>query len=143
MLPARGRSSSAAAAQSTRTDTGQSNQKVKKRIPQQCRGMRFSAAVCRKLRALVHQDGQHQRQDNKDEAEPLRRLGELGIERLGLALGKERFRAASNGAGQAGTLAGLHQHDHGHGETGNQLDNRQNQFQSSHGIHPFMVGEII
>lgn len=48
--------------------------------------MRFSAAVCRKLRALVHQDGQHQRQDNKDEAKPLRRLGELGIERLGLAL---------------------------------------------------------
>lgn len=100
-------------------------------------------SVRRKLRALVHQDGQHQRQDNKDETEPLRRLGELGIERLGLALGKERFRAASNGAGQAGTLAGLHQHDHGHGETGNQLDNRQNQFQSSHGIHPFMIGEII
>lgn len=70
-------------------------------------------------------------------------LGELSIERLGFALGKERFRAASNGAGQAGALAGLHQHDHGHGETGNQLDNRQNQFQSSHGIHPFMVGEII
>ena len=103
MPPARGRSSSAAAVQSTRTDTGQS----------------------------------------KDEAEPLRRLGELGIERLGLALGKERFRAASNGAGQAGALAGLHQHDHGHGETGNQLDNRQNQFQSSHGIHPFMIGKII
>lgn len=143
MPPARGRSSSAAAAQSTRTDTGQSNKKVKKRIPRQYRGMRFSAAVRRKLRALVHQDGQHQRQDNKDEAEPLRRLGELSIERLGFALGKERFRAASNGAGQAGALAGLHQHDHGHGETGNQLDNRQNQFQSSHGIHPFMVGEII
>lgn len=142
MPPARGRSSSAAAAQSIRTDTGQSNKKVKKRIPQQCRGMRF-CVLCRKLRALVHQDGQHQRQDNKDEAEPLRRLGELSIERLGFALGKERFRAASNDAGQAGALAGLHQHDHGHGETGNQLDNRQNQFQSSHGIHPFMVGEII
>ena len=97
----------------------------------------------RKLRALVHQDGQHQRQDDKDEAEPFRRLGELGIERLGFAFGKERFRTAGNGAGQAGALAGLHQHDHGHGETGNQLDNRQNQFQSSHGIHPFMIGEII
>ena len=59
--------------------------------------MRF-CVLCRKLRALVHQDGQHQRQDNKDEAEPLRRLGELGVERLGFALGKERFRAASNGA---------------------------------------------
>ena len=76
-------------------------------------------------------------------AEPFRRLGELGIERLGFAFGKERFRTAGNGAGQAGALAGLHQHDHGHGETGNQLDNRQNQFQSSHGIHPFMIGEII
>ena len=142
MPPARGRSSSAAAAQSTRTDTGQSNQKVKKRIPRQYRGMRF-CVLRRKLRALVHQDGQHQRQDNKDEAEPLRRLGELGIERLGFAFGKERFRAASNGPGQTGALAGLHQHDHGHGETGNQLDNRQNQFQSSHGVHPFMIGEII
>ena len=40
-------------------------------------------------------------------------------------------------------VAGLHQHDHGHGQTGNQLDNRQNQFQSSHGIHPFMIGKII
>lgn len=97
----------------------------------------------RKLRALVHQDGQHQRQNDKDEAEPLRRLGELGIERLGFAFGKERFRTAGNSAGQAGALAGLHQHDHGHGETGNQLDNRQNQFQSSHGIHPFMIGKII
>ena len=87
--------------------------------------------------------GQHQRQDNKDETEPLGRLGELGVERLGFALGKERFRTASNGAGQTGALAGLHQHDHGHGQTGQQLDNRQNQFQSSHGIHPFMVGEII
>ena len=29
------------------------------------------------------------------------------------------------------------------GQTGQQLDNRQNQFQSSHGIHPFMIGEII
>ena len=40
-------------------------------------------------------------------------------------------------------IAGLHQHDHGHGQTGQQLDNRQNQFQSSHGIHPFMIEEII
>ena len=62
-------------------------------------------AVLPRLCALVHQHGQHQRQDNKDETEPLGRLGELGIERLGFALGKERFRTASNGAGQTGTLA--------------------------------------
>ena len=100
-------------------------------------------AVLPRLCALVHQHGQNQRQDNKDETEPLGRLGELGVERLGFALGKERFRTASNGAGQTGALTGLHQHDHGHGQTGQQLDNRQNQLQSSHGIHPFMIGEII
>ena len=63
-------------------------------------------AVLPRLCALVHQHGQNQRQDNKDETEPLGRLGELGVERLGFALGKERFRTASNGAGQTGA-AGL------------------------------------
>ena len=116
---------------------------LEKRAPPAKPGGAAFLQLRRKLRALVHQDGQHQRQDDKDEAEPFRRLGKLGIERLGFAFGKERFRTAGNGAGQAGALAGLHQHDHGHGETGNQLDNRQNQFQSSHGIHPFMIGKII
>ena len=137
MLPAHVRSSLAAAAQSTRTKD------MRKAHPPEIPGGCAFLQLRRKLRALVHQDGQHQRQDDKDEAEPFRRLGKLGIERLGFAFGKERFRTAGNGAGQAGALAGLHQHDHGHGETGNQLDNRQNQFQSSHGIHPFMIGKII
>lgn len=92
MLPVHVRSSLAAAAQSTRTKDME-----KSASPGNTGGCAF-LQLRRKLRALVHQDGQHQRQDDKDEAEPLRRLGELGIERLGFAFGKERFRTAGNGA---------------------------------------------
>ena len=45
-----------------------------------------------------------QRESEHDESQPdpLGGLGQLGVERLGLALGEEGVRAAGNGAGEAG-----------------------------------------
>ena len=45
-----------------------------------------------------------QGQQNESQGEPLGGLCQLGVQRLGLALGQEGLRAAGDGAGEAGAL---------------------------------------
>ena len=52
-------------------------------------------------------------------------LASLASSSLGLALGEEGVRAAGDGAGEAGTLAGLEEDDDRNGEGGEQLQNRE------------------
>ena len=66
---------------------------------------------------------EHQRQHDKHRADPLRGLGELGVDTLGLALGQVGVRDAADGTGQALALAGLEQDDRDQNQRGDQLQN--------------------
>ena len=68
---------------------------------------------------------QSERQDDEGETDPLGGLCELGVHGLGLALGEEGVRAAGDGAGEAGTLAGLEEDDDRNSEGGEKLQNRE------------------
>ena len=76
----------------------------------------------------VQNEGQH----NERTGEPGRRLCQLFVPSLGLALGKEGLCAAGDGAGQPRALTALHQYDSGDGKTGKQLKNGENNVNSTH-----------
>ena len=79
------------------------------------------------LRALFELSDKMQRQSEHDEGEtdPLGGLGQLCVERFGLALGEEGVRSAGYGAGEAGTLAGLHEDYGGDGDSGDELQDSE------------------
>lgn len=73
----------------------------------------------------THAGGQHavddQRQNDKHRADPLRALGQLGVQTLGLGLAHIAIRDAADRAGQTLALAGLKQHHQNEDEAGQQL----------------------
>ena len=63
---------------------------------------------------LSSNEVQGESEDDESEADP-----------LGVALGEEGVRAAGDGAGEAGTLAGLEEDNDRDGESGKQLQDRE------------------
>ena len=80
---------------------------------------------------------ENERENNKDECEPLGHLCKLCIKRLGLALGEEGLSTTGNGTGKAGALTTLHKHDNGNGETGENLKNSEDDGESRHIFQSF------
>jgi len=68
---------------------------------------------------------EHQREQHKGQSDPFGHLGKLAVPSRGLALGQEGIRAAGDGAGQAGALSGLEQHDNYEKQAGEKLDDGQ------------------
>lgn len=56
--------------------------------------------------------------NHKNKRDPFCRLRQLGIQRLGLAFGKESIRTAGYSSGEPGTLTGLHENDSRHSDAG-------------------------
>ena len=83
-----------------------------------------------------------QGQQNESQGEPLGGLCQLGVQRLGLALGQEGLCAAGDGAGEAGALAALHKHDRGDSNAGEDLENSENNGDDRHLFQPFQSLQI-
>ena len=75
------------------------------------------------------EDEQHQGQDQEQGADPLGGPGQLGVHGLGLVLGQEGVGHAADGAGEAGALAGLEQHDQDDAQPAEELQNSDSEFQ--------------
>ena len=88
------------------------------------------------LMQLSAHDQQDQGQDQESGTEPLGAASQLGIQRSGLVLGQEGVGNTAHNTGQASALAGLEQNGHNNDQTANQLQNGNNQFQSTHDGKP-------
>ena len=76
---------------------------------------------------------EHKGQNDKRQRDPFGHLRELRVPCLGLGLaGEESIRAAGDGAGEAGALAGLEDNDQYQKQGGEQLKNGKNDNQSRH-----------
>ena len=64
---------------------------------------------------------ERQGEDNERQSKPFSHLGELLVDCLSLALGKECLGAACDGTGQTGALAALHEDDDGNNKSGKNL----------------------
>lgn len=70
-------------------------------------------------------DAQSQGQQNESDSDPLGHLSQLGVEALGLTLGKEVVSTAADGTGDAGALTGLEEDDDDEEERGDQKKNAE------------------
>ena len=68
---------------------------------------------------------QHQRQNHESQRDPLGHLGKLGVEGLGLALGKEVVGTTGDSTGETGALAGLEEDDDDEEEGSDQKRNAE------------------
>lgn len=59
-------------------------------------------------------------------------LGQFGVEGLGLSLGHKRVSHAADGAGEAGTLAGLEQHSQNHSQAAQHKQNGHDDGENFH-----------
>lgn len=85
---------------------------------------------------------QDESEEHKSKCKPLRHLGKLFIPGFCFALGEEVFSTAGNCTGKACAFATLHQNDNSNAETGENLKNCKEDFDTRHRYSTFLSNNL-